>query len=216
MPENKPNQKRQVAQKLRIKELINGKYIKEEGWQPNYIITDDGKQISRVNLIGTVVSIPVGQDMNYQSIVLDDGTGRISIRSFDQNKIFENIKIGDVVLLIGRPREYGKEVYLLPEILKKIQDKGWIKVRALELQNKKEPYIKDKEEVFEEAKEDVIEDIQESTADKIIRIIKEKDIGDGVDFEEVLNQINDEKIINDLLKKGELFEIRPGILKVLE
>jgi RPA family protein len=217
MPENQTNQKRQIAHKVRIKELINGKYVKEEGWQPNYITTNDGKQISRVNLIGTVVSIPVEQDMNYQSIVLDDGTGRIYARSFEQNKIFDNIQIGDVVLLIGRPREYGNEIYLLPEILKKIQDKGWIKVREIELKKKKNIIQEtQKEKPIEESKEEIIEEIQESTSDKIIRIVKENDKGDGVDFEEVLKEINDEKSVNELLKKGELFEIRPGRLKVLE
>ncbi|MBW2965856.1 hypothetical protein KY342_02000 [Candidatus Woesearchaeota archaeon] len=218
MPEDKPNQKRQLAHKARIKELINGKYVKEEGWQPNYIITNNKKQISRVNLIATIVSIPIEQDRNYQSITLDDGTGRISVRSFEQNKIFDNIQIGDVILLIGRPREYGNEIYLLPEILKKIQDKAWIKVREIELRNKKNMIQEDKEkkEVVEEKKEEIVEDIQESTADKVINIIKENDKGEGVDFEEILKQINDEKTINELLKKGELFEVRPGRLKVLE
>ncbi len=224
------NQKRQIAYKVRIKELINGKYVKEEGWQPNYIITQDNKQISRINLIGTVVSTPSDEEINYQSITLDDGTGRISARVFEQNNLFNNINIGDVVLIIARPREYNNQIYLLPEILKKIKDNGWIKVRELEL--KQHPKIEDtkteetklsneseklpnegfqKSKTFE--KEEIIE---ESIPDKIINFIKEKDKGEGVDFEEVLKQINDEKAIKELLKKGELFEIKPGRLKVLE
>ncbi len=231
MPEE--NQKRQIAYKVRIKEIINGKYVKEEGWQPNYIITQDNKQISRINLIGTVVSTPADEEINYQSITLDDGTGRISARVFEQNNFFNNINIGDVVLIIARPREYNNQIYLLPEILKKMQDKGWIKVRELEL--KKQPKIEDtkteetklsneseklpekgfqKSKIFE--KEEIIEDIQESIPAKIINIIKEKDKGDGVDFEEILKEINNEETIKELLKKGELFEVRPGILKVLE
>lgn len=231
MPEE--NQKRQIAYKVRIKEIINGKYVKEEGWQPNYIITQDNKQLSRINLIGTVVSTPSDEEINYQSITLDDGTGRISARVFEQNNFFNNINIGDVVLIIARPREYNNQIYLLPEILKKMQDKGWIKVRELEL--KKQPEIEDtkteetklsneseklpekglqKSKTFQ--KEEIIEDIQESIPSKIINIIKEKDKGDGVDFEEVLKEINNEEAINKLLRKGELFEVRPGILKVLE
>ncbi|MBW2981354.1 hypothetical protein KY343_00610, partial [Candidatus Woesearchaeota archaeon] len=129
MPPENQNQKRQIAYKIRIKELINGKYIKEEGWQPNYIITNDGRQINRINLIATVVAKPLEQDINYQSMILDDGTGRISARVFEQNNIFDNIEIGDVILVIGRPREYGSEKYILPETIKRIQDKSWIKVR---------------------------------------------------------------------------------------
>jgi RPA family protein len=205
------NQKRQIAYKVRIKEIINGKYVKEEGWQPNYIITQDNKQISRINLIGTVVSTPADEEINYQSITLDDGTGRISARVFEQNNFFNNINIGDVVLVIARPREYNNQIYLLPEILKKMQDKGWIKVRELEL--KKQPKNIEEEEP---KKEEIIEDIQESIPNRIINLIKEKDKGDGVDFEEILKEINNEETIKELLKKGELFEVRPGRLKVLE
>jgi RPA family protein len=212
MPEQ---QKRQIAYKARIKELINGKYIKEEGWQPNYIITADGKQINRINLIATIVAKPVEQDINYQSIVLDDGTGRISARIFEQNNIFDNIEVGDIILLIGRPREYGGEKYILPETIKRIQDKAWIKVRELELRGNK-PIKKVFEEKRPTQEEEIIEDIEESIPDKIIRIIKESDKGEGVDFEDILKQANNEEIIKELLKKGELFEIRPGRLKVLE
>lgn len=209
MPEQ---QKRQIAHKVRIKELNNGKYIKEEGWLPNYIITGDGRQINRINLIATVVAKPLEEDINYQSIILDDGTGRISIRNFEQNNIFDSIEIGDVILLIGRPREYNNEIYILPETIKKIQDKTWIKVRELELKNDKpEKPIGEKT-----PKEEAIEDDEEPIADKVIRIIKEKDKGEGIDFEEILKLINNEEVIKELLKKGELFEIRPGRLKVLE
>jgi len=207
-------QKRQIAYKVRIKELINGKYIKEEGWQPNYIITEDGRRINRINLIATVVAKPVEHDINYQTIILDDGTGRISVRNFEQNKMFDQIGIGDVILLIGRPREYGNEKYILPETIKKIQNKAWIKVRELELKNNRP--IKKQKIIEKTAEEEIVEDLEESAADKIIRIIKELDQGDGVDFEEILKQIDDEETIKELLKKGELFEIRLGRLKVLE
>jgi len=214
MPPENQNQKRQIAYKIRIKELINGKYIKEEGWQPNYIITNDGRQINRINLIATVVAKPLEQDINYQSMILDDGTGRISARVFEQNNIFDNIEIGDVILVIGRPREYGSEKYILPETIKRIQDKSWIKVRELELKDEK--IEKNKEITKESSQEEIIKDIEESIADKTIRIIKENDKGGGVDFEDILKQTNNENIIKELLKKGELFEIRPGRLKILE
>jgi len=228
MPEAK--QKRQIAYKVRINEIISGKYIKEEGWNPNYIITNDGRQINRINLIATVVSKPTEQDSNYQSITLDDGTGRISARNFEKNNIFEDIEIGEVILLIGRPREYGNEIYILPETIKKVQDKTWIKVRELELKNKKatkkieetsetrvsEHNHKEKLSDKTEMHEEVLETVEESIPDKVIRVIKENDKGEGVDFEDVLKQVDNEEIIKDLLKKGELFEIRPGKLKVLE
>ncbi len=71
------SQKRQVAFKVRIKDIIDGKYIVEEGWQPNYIITCSGEKISRVNIIGTIVLKSDEENLNYKSVVLDDGTGKI-------------------------------------------------------------------------------------------------------------------------------------------
>ena len=34
-------QKRQIAYKVRINDLLGGKYVKEEGWNPNYIESGD-------------------------------------------------------------------------------------------------------------------------------------------------------------------------------
>ncbi|MBW2977977.1 hypothetical protein KY331_03980 [Candidatus Woesearchaeota archaeon] len=207
-------QKRQVAVKARIKDLLAGKYVKEEGWMPNYIKTNNGKQISRINLIGVVVSKQI--EDNYQSLVVDDGTGRISVRTFDEKDKFDNVDIGDVLLLIGRPREYGGERYLLLEVLRKIEDKKWIEVRKIELEGAKEDNskIEDKKVEIEEVAE---EEVVDNKYQKIIEKIKELDKGDGADFEEVVKDIEDgDKLIDNLLKKGEIFETRPGKLKILE
>lgn len=211
MPETLQEQrKRQIAYKVRIKEIISGKYVKEEGeWTPNYIETA-GKHVSRVNLIGTVVSAP-STETNFKSFVLDDGSGKINVRSFEKNNIFSNIDIGDVILMIGRPREYGSEKYIVPEIIKKIDDHRWLKVRALELE---------KDTSQEKIKTEIkIEEIKETPLNNIFNIIKELDKADGVDIEEIIsvskNQ-NVEKIIKTLLEGGEIFEIRPGKFRVLE
>lgn len=216
MPEQ--NQKRQVAHKVRIKDVLAGRYVKEEGWMPNYIETADKKQISRINLIGVIVSKQVEEGVNYQSILVDDGTGRISVKVFDENNRFDDVDVGDVVLLIGRPREYGSERYILLEILKKIKDEKWIQVRKLELGNEKENNEVKQEQKKEIETEEIVENEDiDSQYDKIIQKIKEFDKGNGADFEEVIKNIDEgEKIIDDLLKKGEIFETSPGKLKVLE
>jgi len=213
MPES---QRRQIAYKVRIKDLINGRYVKEEGWQPNYIITNDGRQVSRVNLVGTIVLKPTEENLNYQSIIVDDGSSKISVRSFEGD-VLKNVNVGDVILLIGRPREYGSEKYIVPEIVRVIDNKKWIDIRKLEIElhNKKSKGIK--EDVV--LKEDVVEDKKGSQADKIFKLIKEIDDGEGADTEEIISKANVEhveKIIANLLEEGEIFEIKPGKLKVLE
>ena len=59
----------------------------------------------------------------------------------------------------------------------------------------------------------------ELTPKKIFDFIKQKDNGNGADFNEIVEnykESNAEKLIQFLLKEGEVFEISPGKLKVLE
>ena len=210
------SQKRQVAYKTRIKNLLAGRYVKEEGWVPNYIETSDGKHISRINLISVVVSKQL--EDNYQSIVVDDGTGKISVRTFDEKNKFDGVDVGDVLLLIGRPREYGGERYILLEILRKIQGEKWMQVRKLELDkaigDAPKATIKNKEVEIEVVAEDEGADNQYQ---KVIEKIKELDKGDGADFEEVIKDIEEgDNLVDGLLKRGEIFETTPGKLKILE
>ena len=58
-----------------------------------------------------------------------------------------------------------------------------------------------------------------SISEGIYSLIKELDNGDGVSFEDILGKFKGaeaEAIINTLLENGNIFEIRPGRLKVLE
>lgn len=212
--EKQPIQKRQVAYKIRIKDILNSKYVKEDGWQPNYIEINKNK-ISRVNLIGTVVL-----KLDEKNFVLDDGSGKIPLRVFENNHLFEKIDVGAVILLIGRPREFGSEKYIMPEILKTIKDSAWIDVRKseLKLNNKRiTTNLKEEEEIV---KEEFIEETKnENTSEKIFNLVKKLDTGKGVDIDDILNRIsnkNVEEIMNRLLESGGLFEVKPGKLKVLE
>ena len=46
---------RSTAYRVRISSLINGEFLRQEGFNPSYIIIDEN-QVSRVNIIATVVS----------------------------------------------------------------------------------------------------------------------------------------------------------------
>lgn len=212
----KMNQKRQVAYKVKIKDILDGVYVKEEGeWTPNYIEINE-KKISRANIIGTVVLKQDDENLNYQNLTLDDGSGKISIRSFDKDNFFKDVDIGDVVLLIGRPRQFASEKYVVPEILRKIENKKWIDVRKLELKKEKKNVTEVKEE---EIKTVNIENVEESPNSRIIQLIKKLDIGGGADADKIISKSNvkeADSIIKNLLEEGEIFEIKPGKYKVLE
>ena len=76
-----------------------------------------------------------------------------------------------------------------------------------------------KEEKIEErvAAESQIEESKEtSVSDKIIEFVRDQDRGEGVETEEVVKKFQDEDAIKTLLSEGELFEVKPGRIKVLE
>jgi len=215
-------QKRQVALKLSITDLANGEFIVNDGSEPNCVRTKGNVSVSRANIIAMVVS-KIGDDGNYGGIVLDDGSGSISARSFEKG-VFEEFSVGDLVQLVGRPRAYGNEIYIAPEIIRKVENKRWAEVRKLELKNNVLDGVGLKKELMRpEEKKEINESrevgLDESSFEKIIAIVREFDKGDGADVGSVLKKINQpdaEKAITALLKQGEVFEIRPGKIKVLE
>ena len=77
-------QDRQIAVKLRISEIKEGDYVMEEGWKPNYLLTKKGEKVSRVNLMGVVLDKEESGSMF--NLVLDDGSGKIIVRSFEEIK----------------------------------------------------------------------------------------------------------------------------------
>lgn len=212
--------KREVATKTKIKEIIGGKYIKEEGWKPNYILTLDGNIITRVNLIGTIISNPTIEENN-QNLTLDDGSGKVMLRSFENGVLLSKCVLGDVINVIGKPREYLGSKYIIPEIIKKIKNNKWLEVRKKELEIKEKQNInkpKTKETKKEESFEEMVVE-EENDTDKIISLIKELDGGGGVLIDEVIEKSQNqcsEKIINSLIEQGDVFEVQPGKIKILE
>jgi hypothetical protein len=200
-------QKRQTACKIRIKDILDSKYLKTEGMDPNYL--DIGqKQVSRVNILGVIVENSGAS--NYKSIIVDDGSGKVSARIFDDKIPLENFRIGDVVTLIGRPREFSSEKYIIIETIKKV-DPSWAKVRNLELHRSNNMPL-NPNPLFDEEKGDL------TPRNKVLKMIKELDTGGGVYIESILSKnIKDaEKIIDSLMKEGSIFEPKPGKLRVLE
>lgn len=210
--------KRHIAFKVRIKDISDGNYIKQDGTKSNYVLFKDGRKISRVNVIAVILSKVDDKELNYRSIIIDDGSGKIAVRSFDDLNIFDGVSIGDSILAIGKIREFGGEKYIIPEIIKKIDDKRWITLRKIELG------INDKEseEVKKEKAVDLNENKISNEANKdvedVVEFIKRNDSGNGVSIQDVVNNFGDEseRIIKNLLENGDIFELKPGFIKVLE
>jgi RPA family protein len=210
MPEQESFQRRQTAYKIRVTDILGSKYIKKEGFTPNYLQLDS-KEISRINVIGVIVQ--KSELNNYKTLTIDDGTGKISARVFQEDILLDKFGIGDIVLIVGRPREFSSEKYIIIETIKKI-DPTWAKVRKLELEKTTQTDNKfsNKDKSIKVGVDNL------NSTNKILKLVKELDKGDGVSIEELSSKnIKDmDKTIERLLKEGDIFEIRPGKFKVLE
>ncbi len=225
------SQIRQTAYKVWISDLINGEFIKPEGeWTPSYIQVRDNK-VSRANVIANVIMNYKNDDSTYVSLTLDDGSDNISLKAWNEDtKILEDIQIGDTILVIARTREYNGAIYLVPEIVRKLNKPEWVQLRKLELTK---IYGKNNETSVQETKEEnSIPKIEEeeiivtekgggADRQKILDIITKIDSGEGVETTEIVSKIEigeelTNKLIQDLLKEGEIFEIKAGRLKLIE
>ena len=221
--------KRQTAYKVRISQLLVGKYVKTtEEWEPNYIQIED-KKISRVNLICYVVDKYMKDDHSYLALVVDDGSGKIDIKTWKEDvSLLEYFGIGDLLLIIGKVKDFNNNIYLVPEIVRKLDNGLWAKLRNLEL---KKIYGETQEisraSSTQAMKEDRVKIIEEKVTDeeapfnksqRILDMIEKFDTNNGADQQLVITQSGvlveeAQKLITTLIKEGEIFEIRPGQLR---
>lgn len=178
-----------TARKVLIADLHSGTYKQNES-SVNFIELEDGSTVSRVNIVGIVVGVD-------DSLWVDDGSGSIAVRSFDNSN--QDVEVGSCVLVIGRPREFEGQKYVIGEILRSV-DSRWLDVRKKEISSVEKIVVR--------------EEVTQSL--NVVDVVRSLDEGDGADYEEVLSKVGDEDKIIHLLAVGELFETKPGRLKVLE
>lgn len=126
--------------------------------------------------------------------------------------MFANIDIGDPLVVIGRIREFGGERYIMPEIVKKLQSSEWISIRKAELE---------RSGVASKPKASVAgaENPDAGAGEGILSLIRELDDGNGAFIDKVIkmsNNTNADAVLNTLLENGDIFEVNPGKVKVLE
>lgn len=125
---------RLTAYKLKIEDLIEGRYVRPGVGEPDYLLTPWGQRISRARVLGTVVEKFVREDQGYCSLCIDDGSGTITLRAWRERvPELSSFSLGDLVDAIGRAREYGGEIYLVPEIIMRVEDPNWELLRELEI-----------------------------------------------------------------------------------
>ena len=112
--------RRFTALKVSVEELTGGRFVKKGGMEGSYILSHFGRRISRARIMALVVDKYISPDEKYAAITLDNGRDTIRCKSFVNIKIFNEINPGDLVDVMGKVREYGGEVYIMPEIVRKV------------------------------------------------------------------------------------------------
>ncbi|MBI1934913.1 hypothetical protein HYS31_00585 [Candidatus Woesearchaeota archaeon] len=205
--QEKSFQKRDVAYKTSVFDVLNRELVMDGMF--SHIIFGNIK-VSRANIIATLVN---KQELpNCTAGIIDDGTGRVLLKSFEKIGMFANIDIGDPLVVIGRIREFGGERYIMPEIVKKLQSSEWISIRKAELE---------RSGVASKPKASVAgaENPDAGAGEGILSLIRELDDGNGAFIDKVIkmsNNTNADAVLNTLLENGDIFEVNPGKVKVLE
>lgn len=228
--------KRSTAYRIKLKNIINSEYEKREGFNPS-VIKYNNLEISRVNIIASVVGKYLTDDQNYCAITLDDGSETIRIKNFGAEvNIIKNVDIGDIVRVIGKIKEYNDEKYIVGELVKKINP-NWLIVNELQLISNSENNnsklnessneinsIKNEENTDEEEIISISSSEENSSINikqEILNYIKNNDSGSGVMMDIVTSTIKEENdkikdALFELLKVGEIYEPKKGILKILD
>ncbi|MDI6819471.1 MAG: hypothetical protein QMC89_01000 [Candidatus Hodarchaeaceae archaeon] len=126
---------RSTAFKVKIEDLVGGKYVRSpDGTEPSHLLTPWGQRISRARVLATVVEKYLSEDQTYATLRIDDGSETIRLKAWQQDvRTLADLNIGELIDVIGRVREYAGEIYLVPEMIARVEDPNWELVRELEI-----------------------------------------------------------------------------------
>ena len=228
--------KRSTAYRIRLKNIVNSPYEKREGFNPS-VIKFNNLEISRVNVIASIVGKYLTDDQNYCAITLDDGSETIRVKNFGAEVgVIKELNVGDIVRIIGKVKEYNEEKYIAGEI-SKVLNPNWLIVNEIELSNQKQTETdtsttdsinkvietktnsSDNEEIISISSESG--DSESSIKQKILQYLKNNDNGTGVIMDQIMTSldVSSEEVkdsLYELLKVGEIYEPKKGILKILD
>ncbi|WP_455143445.1 hypothetical protein [Candidatus Hodarchaeum mangrovi] len=213
--------RRRPYQRLMIEKINRSELTKvneDERWQ---VITSLGENLSRVWILGFITYLIKGEN-NYTGITVEDGTGVITVKSWDGS--LSELNQWDFIEVLGRiqvsEQEDTIEVYIYPEIVKKIKDDNWLIYHSLKIAQQ----IRRTQKEFNVEKTKIggielgdgivsFEDLKQKLKD----IVQELDEGFGVTLKQIKKRLPKvdlaqiEEAIKELRDDGEFFEPRSEV-----
>jgi len=128
------------AAKVWIREILEGQFEDVSVGAVRYFRLPSGGSVVSVRIMGVVVDSYMSSDAGHVRVVLQDGTGSISVRAWDQDvelladpETGSPFPRGTILDVIGRVREWRGERYVVPQLTVRVQDPNWVLVRTLEI-----------------------------------------------------------------------------------
>jgi len=198
--------KRNIAYKLRIGDVLKGVPMMDEG---KFLFLELGdRKVVRVNILANCVDKFIQEgERQFGSLTVDDASGQLKLKVFGEDiDRVKSIMQGDTLQIIGNMREWNGEIYMIPEVVKKV-DARWLLVRKLEIQNARKDLPVD-EKGGNSLKNQVLDKIKGAEADG------------GIDRETLVMDVEAspeaiEGEVKKLLEDGLIYEPRPGRLRYL-
>ena len=176
--------RRLTAKKVSIAELMSGRFVKKTGFDSSYVLTNLGRRLSRVRLLGLIVDKFKPAEGTWAAITLDDGNDTTRAKAFQNVKVFDKVLPGDLVDVIGKTREFNGEIYIAPEIVRKVEA-NFETLRLLELKK--------------------IQEVQKEKVKKISEL--KKQTADGAELKTLAKKFNlSAEDVDGILEVGEIAE----------
>ena len=140
------------AYKLNIIDITDNLYVKSDSsYGTNFVDIKGVLKVSKVRILAKVTFKFISDDKNYASITLDDGTGNLRVKIWQDIKILDGVENDDLIDILAQVREWNGDVYLVPEALRIVDDPELKTLRRLEiLKFKRDIGLLDREAIAKE------------------------------------------------------------------
>ncbi|WXG42949.1 MAG: hypothetical protein WED04_02555 [Promethearchaeati archaeon SRVP18_Atabeyarchaeia-1] len=174
------------------------------------------ERLANVKIYGIVMDKRVFRSegkVDYGVISIDDGSGfLIQIKTWSgETSAVEKMAVGDMIDVVGKVKKKNADVYVIPSIVRKIEDPNWETVRELEIM--KDSLVESKARLTRSAPPTPH---SKSIESEILEIIEGGSNSVGVEYKELIKRIEHsseeeiKKTLKELLDQGKIYESRPN------
>jgi hypothetical protein len=117
-----------TAVRAAVVDIVKGTYGEDNG---PHVVSPYGVELRRVALVGLIIDQYSGE--GFASITIDDGTETIRAKAWGgEATSLDKVQTNILALIVGKIREYEGELYVVPEIVRELDDPNYLTVHKME------------------------------------------------------------------------------------